>query len=77
MHLRQHKPDLHLVDQRTMVPVQGHFVAPVPFLLLRGCDGGVIVDVVRIRELRSGLTHACVPIGLPLPVLYKLGWRSS
>jgi len=77
VHLHQHKPDWRLVDQRRMVPVPGHLVAPVLFLLFRGCDGGVTADVVRIRELRSGVMHASVPIGLPLPVLRKLNWESS
>lgn len=55
MHLCQHKPDVHLVDLQTMVPVKDHFVAPMPLLLFWGCEGGVMVGVVRIRELRSGV----------------------
>lgn len=41
-------------------------MSPVPFLLVQGCDGGVMVDVVRIREFRSGVTHACVPASSPV-----------
>lgn len=54
MHLCQHKLDVHLLDLRTMVPVQDHLVAPVP-LLFWECEGGMMVGVVRIRELRSGV----------------------
>lgn len=51
-----------------MVPVQHHSVAPVPFLLLGGCDGAVAVGVVRIRDFRSDTKCACAHLLLP-PVL--------
>lgn len=54
-------------DQGMMPSVQDHFVAPAPLLLLQGHDGGVIVDVIRIREFKSGVMHARVPISLLLP----------
>lgn len=58
----------------TMVPVQHHLVAPVPFLLVGGCDGAVTVDVVRIRDLRSGVTCSCAHLPPASSLVY---WRSS
>lgn len=39
-------------------------MSPLLFLLVQGCDGGVMVDLVRIREFRSGVTR--VPASSPV-----------
>lgn len=58
----------------TTVPVHHHSVAPVPFLLVGGCDGAVTVDVVRIRDFRGCVKCSCAH--LP-PASSLVCWRSS